>query len=374
MISFFIIPIIIGLAIIVGLVSFISYLIRRKKHKSGNFEKSPFVAALSKEDAVSQSLFLLAVFFLGTTFFALNRDFGSFLQWQTILLLAIIPAILLSYYYKLIYVLIFSLVGFCVWWAAAYSQWGSDGGKMGYSALFAGLFILAAFYYCFGTIHETRDKYKRFALVYMILGIFLSVGLLFFFSSKPGLEVLEDASSGEFFWASWRATTSLFVFMIFLVASILYAIKNNVMGNEAVAVIALVLLFGMVAFVPHQQFFIRGSSYSLYGRSLSSAGIFWAVIFNIALFGQILGLIFLGYYKKTEWMVNMGAVFMVGLVIVKYFDWFFTFLNKSIFFIGAGVLLFGLGWLMERSRRRMISEIRQDQHMESASTVNFVNK
>lgn len=368
MISFFIVSITIGLAIIIGLVN----LILRKRNKSGNLEKSPFVAVLSKEDAVSQSLFLLAVFFLGTTFFALNRDFGLFLPWQVILLLAIIPAIFLSYYFKLIFVLIFGLVGFCVWWAAAYSQWSSVG--IGDSALFAGLFILAILYYCLGAIHESWSRYKRFALVHMILGVFLSIGLLFLFSSKPGLEVLEDALSGEFFWASWKVTVSLFVFMISLIASILYAVKNKAMGNEAVAAIALVLLFGMIAFAPHQQFFVVESSYSLYGRSLSSVGIFWAVILNMALFGQILGLIFLGYYKKTEWMINMGAVFMVGLVIVKYFDWFFTFLDKSVFFIGAGILLFGLGWLMERSRRRMISEIRQNQHMQSGGTVNFVNK
>jgi len=47
------------------------------------------------------------------------------------------------------------------------------------------------------------------------------------------------------------------------------------------------------------------------------------------------------------------------LIFVKYFDWFFTFLDKSVFFISAGVLLFVVGWLMEKGRRYMLAEIEE---------------
>ena len=65
----------------------------------------------------------------------------------------------------------------------------------------------------------------------------------------------------------------------------------------------------------------------------------------------------MGYVKKEKWLINLGAAFLFMLIIVKYFDWFFTFLDKSIFFIGAGILLFIVGWLMEKGRRNILQNI-----------------
>jgi uncharacterized membrane protein len=42
---------------------------------------------------------------------------------------------------------------------------------------------------------------------------------------------------------------------------------------------------------------------------------------------------------------------------VKYFDWFFKFMDKSVFFIVAGIMLFAIGWAMERGRRYLAQTI-----------------
>jgi uncharacterized membrane protein len=103
--------------------------------------------------------------------------------------------------------------------------------------------------------------------------------------------------------------------------------------------------------LPDQNIFFN-SNYEL-----SATGIFWAAIINFALFFEILGVIFSGYLRKELWLVNMGTIFLLIFVAVKYFDWFFDFMDKSVFFLVAGVLLFGVGWTMERGRRYLVKSI-----------------
>lgn len=132
---------------------------------------------------------------------------------------------------------------------------------------------------------------------------------------------------------------------------------------EILAVVLLAIIFIVIALLPEQQLFIRqgmtiyyGTSFS--GNELSASGILWAIIFNLAIFFELLGLIFSGYLRREKWLINLGVFFLFILILVKYFDWFFTFLDKSVFFIGAGILLFAVGWFMERGRRYMISNIK----------------
>jgi len=130
---------------------------------------------------------------------------------------------------------------------------------------------------------------------------------------------------------------------------------------ELFAVFALALFFGITALLPEQNMFVQTTrSYNLYysGNELSSTGVLWAITYNFAIFFELLGLIITGYLRRETWLINFGALFLFLLIIVKYFDWFFTFLDKSIFFIGAGILLFVVGWFMEKGRRYMISNIK----------------
>jgi len=43
--------------------------------------------------------------------------------------------------------------------------------------------------------------------------------------------------------------------------------------------------------------------------------------------------------------------------IFQYFN-YFKFLNKSLFFLGGGILLFVLGYFMEKGRRKYIEKIK----------------
>ncbi len=346
--------------VIIGLIVFFARRRKRGAHPA-NDKEWYLQFALSKEDAVSQFFILLSIFFLGVTLLAFNRDLGDPFSWRTILFITSALGLVSAYYLKVFYALAFGLIGITAWWGAQAAEW-IQGKDIKTSAILAGLAFVALLFYSLGHFHEREMKWKRFALVYLVLGIISITGVLFFLSTKPGLSVLGEMTKGVSFFGSWQIILSLFIFLAALVGVAFYSMDQKLMSPfEFLAVLLLTLLFGVIALLPQQSLFLQaGRSYNFYsgGQELSSSGVLWAIIFNFVIFFQLLGLIFSGYLRQETWLINLGALFLFLLIIVKYFDWFFTFLDKSIFFIGAGILLFVVGWFMERGRKYMILNIK----------------
>jgi len=348
------------LILIIGLIEF--FIRRRHKKLHPSQDKEWYLRiALSKEDAVSQLFLLLSFFFLGVTLLAFNHNFGEPLSWLAILFITSAIGLIIAYYLKTIYTLLFSLVGITGWWEAQAAQW-IDGKDIKTSALFAGSSFLSLIFYSLGHLHEKQMKFKRFAFIYLILGIIGITKALFSLSTELGNDIIGGMTKGASFFGSWQLTLSLFVFLVSLVGATLYAAaQKRLFPFEMIAVFALTCLFGIIALLPEQTMFVQaGRSYNSYygSNELSSSGVLWSLIFNFAIFFELLGLIFSGYLRRETWLINLGALFLFLLIIDKYFDWFFTFLDKSIFFIGGGILLFVVGWFMEKGRRYMISNIK----------------
>jgi len=351
--------------LIIGLiVYFIIHAVRgRIKKGLGVKEKDWYLQiSLSKEDTVSQFFFLFSVFFLGVTLLAFNKDLGNPLSWRTIIFFTSIVGVVIAYYFKVIYALAVGLMGLAVCWVAQAVEW-AQGKDIKYTALFTGLLFIATIFYLLGRAHEKETKFKRFSMVYSILGLIPITGALFSLSTKSGLWILEKITRGTSFLSSWEITFSLFLFLLFLVGILVYTLsKNLVFKFEALAIGFLVVLFCIIALLPEQTMFLQQKGYyGVYrGAELSNTGILWAIFFNILIFLELVGIIFLGYLKQENWLINLGVFFIFILIFVKYFDWFFTFLDKSIFFIGAGILLFVVGWFMEKGRRYLLSTIKKE--------------
>ena len=346
------------------IIGVIGYFVRRNK-KSGHPATDTewyLQFALSKEDAVSQLFLLLSVFFFGVTLLAFNKNIGDPFSWRIILFITSVLALLIAYYFKALYSLAVGLMGVTGWWGAQAAEW-MQGKDIKTSVMVAGLAFIALLLYVLGHLHEKEIKWKRFALVYLILGIIPITGALFFFSSKPGLSELGAMTKGALFISSWQITTSLVIFLAALVGVMLAAAAKRLLSFfECLAVLGLMLVFGAIALLPEQHLFLQqaGNHYDRFysgGQALSNSGVLWAVMFNVLAFFELLGLIFSAYSRRETWLINLGALFLFLRIIMKYFDWFFTFLDKSIFFIGAGILLVALGWFMEKGRRLMISTI-----------------
>lgn len=345
--------------LIIGLIIYFIIRAIRGRVRKGVREKDWYLQFfLSKEDNVSQFFFLLSIFFFGVTLLAFNKDLGDPLSGRTILFLVSMVGIVIAYYFKAIYTLAVSLIGLASWWNAQAVDWVQVKDIKGI-ALFTGILFIAILFYLFGRTHEKEIKFKRVSMVYSILGLIPVTYSLFILSTKSGLRSLEEMTKGTSFFSSWEITLSLLVFLIFIVGTLAYNLsKKLVFKIEAGAIGFLVTLFSVIALFPEMILFSQQNGY--YGADLSSAGVLWAIFFNILIFLESVGIIFLGYLKRENWLINLGVLFIFILIFVKYFDWFFTFLDKSLFFIGGGILLFIVGWSMEKGRRYLLSTIKRE--------------
>jgi len=352
--------------VIIGLVVFAIVLLKRHFGKKSNSDSNDYSLSRSPEDSLSQIFLLLGFLFLGVTLLAFNKDFGEPLSWRLILFITSVAGLAGAYYFKAVQVLVFSLIGLVAWWGSQAYFWSSNGKNIGGASIFTGLCLIALLLYVVGHLQEANPKAKRFATVYIVLGLLSVTGVLFFMSTQFGISLISEMTKGTTFWASWQLTTSLFILGFALIGSLFAAAARKLISwVELFAVIVLACLFASIIILPVQSLYVDIGSYFGYGGTLSNTGFVWAIIYNVAIFAELVGMIFLGYYRRESLFINMGAFFLFVLILVKYLDWFFTSLDKSVFFIGAGIIMFLVGWFMEKGRKYMISTIQAD-----LSTVN----
>ena len=345
----------------VVIIGIIFYLAKRKGRRE---------SGISKKDSMGQLFILLSVAFFGVTLVNINRNIGEVLSVRSIILITLVVAFAITYVYKVVYILPFALVGVFIWWGLQAIEWVELVGNIKPSAAIGVVGLMALSYYCLGLLHKKSEKYKNFYGVYLSFGLAIVTIGLFWFSTKIGLRSFGDMTQGVFVTGSLPLLMSLlFAAATFGFLSTALIQKKLVTTYEFMAIIFLGVFVMVLAFLPEQSLFGptgfgRGivqppPSYRYYDQ-LNATGIVWAIIFNLTIFFEFLGLILSGYSQRETWPINFGVVGLSLLIIAKYFDWFFTFLDKSLFFIGAGILMFGIGWFMEKGRKKMLADIKKE--------------
>ena len=337
-----IIAIIIALGVIAGFGMLAWRIFRRKTISDGSNIRISF----SSEDTLSQLFFLLFVFFLAITVMSFNRNLGNVIEWFLVIFLSSFVSIFLSYRFKGVLLLPVGLIGLFSWWFLKASEWISLESSIDMDikdlSLFSLPLLFSLFLYVMGLIHEQNRKFERYATVYNVLSVVAITVALFFVSTELGIEVLEEMTEGVDIFNSWQLSLSyIFGGLIFIVGAFYSLGKNLVRPIEGAVLFIYGAIFGLSVFLPD----ISEGKQSLY----------LAAFFNIFLLIHLVALLFAGYLKKKDWFINLGSLSLFVFIIVKYFDWAFDFLDKSVFFISAGILLIVLGWFMEKGRRYMLS-------------------
>lgn len=347
--------VVIGL-ILAGVVWLIVHFVRGRK-ATASAAPAHLRLALSSEDAISQLLILLALSFGMLGLFAFDRELSYPVSWQTLFLVVVIAAGGVGYKMKLLYPICSAAIGTMVWFGAQGGEWVSKAQVQALPVV-TGIGLLGVFWYCVGASLDVLPKFRRFATGLFILGLIVVAGLFFFLSSNSGLEVVQDLARGGAWYSSFGIGLSLLVITLLAIGSAVFAYSSKAISNtELVGVVLASLFLLLLIFVPSNGVFFENSGYYNTPAALSGLGIGLAIVYNIAIFGLLVGTILSGYARKESWRINLGAVLMFLLILVKYFDWFFTFLDKSVFFLGAGLILFLVGYGMERARKMMLASM-----------------
>ena len=97
-------------------------------------------------------------------------------------------------------------------------------------------------------------------------------------------------------------------------------------------------------------------------QALARIPVGWEPLYPIvmnALFAlAALGLMVSGYLQGREERVNLALGLIALFVISRYFEFSTTLFDRSLVFVGAGLILLAGGFLLERGRRRMLTAMR----------------
>ena len=95
------------------------------------------------------------------------------------------------------------------------------------------------------------------------------------------------------------------------------------------------------------------------GSDLDGGALVYPLLFNVLLAALALGAILVGYANDEVWLVNMGIAWVAIDVVARYVDVFWELLPRSFVFLGVGVLMLALAFVLERQRTRLVARMEE---------------
>ncbi|MCA9393424.1 MAG: DUF2157 domain-containing protein [Candidatus Omnitrophica bacterium] len=212
--------------------------------------------------------------------------------------------------------------------------------------------VSAVMVFAFGGMHAWREEWQGCARVVRLISIKAAMGALFLLTFK--------VFSGE--WShffsvsdSLAKVTAQFSmsFALILIAAIIAVALNSLWSTrsdtnhrwEGAIGGALLSLTGLFFYFP-------------------SATSVYTVLFNMAFASIVLALLIIGHWREDIKLVNIGMSSLSIFVLVRYFDFFWDLMPRSIFFMIGGLILVVGGLSMERKRRQLSVAYRQSGNAE----------
>ncbi len=191
-----------------------------------------------------------------------------------------------------------------------------------------------------GAMHYLSEKLKGVARVYRLAGIKIAMVSLFFLTFRFFSGFYEHYS---FFSRSLETSPQFtFGFVLFSIFAILLAVialmfnpsksSTNILENLVALGLAGIALI----------FFFFPATTNIY-----------VLIFNLILAAIVFILLFVGYQREDMQIVNTGMFWLSALILVRYFDFFWDLLPRSLFFMVGGLILVLGGIALEKKRRQL---------------------
>ncbi|MBS4023542.1 MAG: DUF2157 domain-containing protein [Dethiobacter sp.] len=238
----------------------------------------------------------------------------------------------------------FSLLGLVIWVAIATGV--SFRGEEAILYIFLLTAISGLLIFALGRLQVSWSRLPMMKTPYRIVGLlvfFLSLYLLTFSGLMRVFRYNSSAADSVFFMVAFGIITA---FAVMSGGLILTKAKNDLREQKGLSVeAALVLTVAVVLVI-----------LALLGPAAGRTTLLLTT--NILLFFAIVTVIISGYLGREAALINIGLVFFVLDIIARYFDFFWDMLDKSLFFMGGGLLLLAGGFLLERNRRKIISEMK----------------
>ncbi len=202
-----------------------------------------------------------------------------------------------------------------------------------------------------GMLHSGSERLKGQAGPYMMLGIFLTMLSWYIFTFDEIFRMDLGTGSLIIFYAA--------IAVVFVVMTICYLFFSKDKKKWWALELG-ILFFIMVSLIlltyhnPGAREYLQNAVPQKYETHENFVSIM-TLLSNILFAAAIIGMIFMGFARKSIVYINFGLLFFVLDVIARYFDFFWKMLPRSLFFIIGGLLLMAGGVFLERKRKRILS-------------------
>ena len=216
--------------------------------------------------------------------------------------------------------------------------------------VFALYLVLGLMLYSLGLLHGLFDSSRIYARTYEVLGTVVALGVLYIFGFRDVFDNTAYHSAGsategvlaDQFWWLFHTTAGMTLVAMAIAAfwHLRRSLSLRTLSWEGVASVVLLA----AAYLP---------VYLAAGED-----VLYPILFNFLLFVSIIGLIFLGYFRDREDMVNAALAAFALAVVTRYFEYSWDLFDRSLVFILAGLLLLAGGYILERGRQRTLAKMR----------------
>ncbi len=84
-----------------------------------------------------------------------------------------------------------------------------------------------------------------------------------------------------------------------------------------------------------------------------------AIGFNLLFFSGLVWLIMVGQHEHEPFLINIAFLFFALTLLSRYFDTFWSLMNRSLFFMAGGLILLIGGYFLERGRRKLTRDMQE---------------
>lgn len=208
------------------------------------------------------------------------------------------------------------------------------------------LLLIATALYATGMLHLRRDNLKFHAGPYLVTGTLLAIGVTYILTFD---DLFRDSYRGSL--QEFQALTGSYIAIGAIVSAITIAAVIAATRNTATFGGTLVSKYGESGAVA----LVIGFGWFAAALPFNSPTPY-VIVFNLLLIFLIFGTIILGIVNKREALVNVGIIFFVIDLSTRYIELTVDMLDTSLAFIVGGILLLGVGYGMERARRKLLQQ------------------
>jgi uncharacterized membrane protein len=203
--------------------------------------------------------------------------------------------------------------------------------------------MLGVLLYFLAPLHERFEPLKGMRWPLQIVGLIAVLGGLYMLGFRVWFEDFVDWEAPDL-PASLLQTYGVLAGLAVAAALIALCLWRRTLRALPYEVATALLLLGLMFMVVYVPFDEPGA---------------YVVLFNAVLLATAIGAIGLGLARRQESYVNIGIAFFAIQVVTRYFDLTWELSERSLFFIGAGVIILGWAFLLDLYRRRIVGRLRE---------------